>query len=103
MIIVLSHIKIQAQTGVDIYLNYCSGCHGPKLEGGRAPSLLQSKWKYGNDKKSIEKTISFGIPGTQMMGWKEILSNEQIEELSIYLTSLQKNSRQKDGKKKQNK
>jgi cytochrome c oxidase cbb3-type subunit 3 len=81
-------LNIQAQTGRDIYVNYCSACHGQKLEGGRAPSLLNGKWKYGQSKKAIIKSISEGIPGTEMMAWKNMLTPSQIELVTDYLLSL---------------
>lgn len=87
--IFLAHAS-QAQAGRDIYINYCSACHGQKLEGGRAPSLLDSKWKYGHSKKAILKTISEGIPGTEMMPWKNMLTPQQIELVTEYLLELKK-------------
>jgi cytochrome c oxidase cbb3-type subunit 3 len=83
-------LNIQAQTGRDIYVNYCSACHGQKLEGGRAPSLLEGKWKYGESKKAINKSISEGIPGTTMMAWKNMLTDKQIDLVVDYLISLKR-------------
>ena len=74
----------------DNYLNYCSGCHGQKLEGGRAPSLLITPWKHGESKKAVIQNISKGIPGTEMMGWESMLTPKQIEELTDYILSLRK-------------
>lgn len=78
------------QQAKDNYLNYCSGCHGQKLEGGRAPSLLITPWKHGESKKAVVKNISKGIPGTEMMGWESMLTTKQIEELTDYILSLRK-------------
>lgn len=80
----------QAQTGRDIYVNYCSACHGQKLEGGRAPSLLDGKWKHGQSKKAIRKSITEGIPGTDMMPWKNMLTPRQIELVTEYLLALRR-------------
>lgn len=82
-----------AQSGRDIYINYCSACHGQKLEGGRAPSLLEGKWKYGHSKKAILKTIREGVPGTEMMPWKNMLTPGQIELVTNYLIALRRKSR----------
>ena len=81
---------IQAQTAADTYMNYCSGCHGQKLEGGRAPSLLITPWKHGESKKAVIQNISKGIPGTEMMGWAAMLSPKEIEQLTDYILSLRK-------------
>lgn len=80
----------KAQSGRDIYINYCSACHGQKLEGGRAPSLLDGKWKHGQSKKAIRKSISEGIPGTEMMPWKNMLTAPQIELVTLYLLELKR-------------
>lgn len=80
----------QAQSGRDIYINYCSACHGQKLEGGRAPSLLDGKWKQGHSKKAVSKTISEGVPGTDMMPWKNMLTPQQIELVTVYLLELRR-------------
>lgn len=80
----------QAQRAADNYMNYCSGCHGQKLEGGRAPSLVIAPWKYGATRKSIIQNISKGIPGTEMIAWQSMLTSKQIEELADYMLSLKK-------------
>lgn len=47
------------------YGEYCSACHGPKLEGDRArgvPSLADNVWLYGGGSiTDIETTILYGI------------------------------------------
>lgn len=80
----------KSQSGRDIYINYCSACHGQKLEGGRAPSLLEGKWKHGQSKKAIRKSISEGVPGTEMMPWKNMLTTRQIDQVVDYLISLKR-------------
>jgi len=80
----------KSQSGRDIYINYCSACHGQKLEGGRAPSLLDGKWKHGQTKKAIRKSISEGVAGTEMMPWKNMLTSRQIDQVVDYLISLKR-------------
>ena len=36
-----------------LYGELCASCHGPKLTGGLAPSLLDDVWKFGGDDASI--------------------------------------------------
>lgn len=86
-------LPIKSQSGRDIYINYCSACHGQKLEGGRAPSLREGKWKHGQSKKAIYKSISEGIPGTEMMAWKNMLTASQIELVTDYLLELKRKKR----------
>ena len=68
-----------------IYTERCAGCHGAGVEGGRAPSLFDATWKYGDDDESIRKTIHDGITGTEMVGFASSLSDQQIWQLVGYL------------------
>lgn len=86
-------LPFKAQSGRDIYINYCSACHGQKLEGGRAPSLIEGKWKHGQSKKAIYKSISEGIPGTEMMSWKNMLTARQIELVTDYMIELRRKNK----------
>src|SRR5512134_548177 len=36
---------------------FCASCHGPTLQGGSAPSLMDDDWKYGADDASIAANI----------------------------------------------
>ncbi|MBE8970912.1 PQQ-dependent sugar dehydrogenase, partial [Nostocales cyanobacterium LEGE 12452] len=78
-----------AQSGQKVYSTYCSGCHGAKLEGSIATALIKKEWKHGGDKQSLVKTISKGIPSTEMIGWESVLSKEQIDEIASVIVSAQ--------------
>ncbi|NDF98313.1 MAG: cytochrome c [Chitinophagia bacterium] len=84
---------LSAQSGQEVYMNYCSACHGKKLEGGQAPSLLSGKWKQGETKKAIIQTIKKGVPNTAMMSWENMLTAKQIEEVTDYMLSLKKKNK----------
>jgi cbb3-type cytochrome c oxidase subunit III len=94
-----SIFSLSAQTdnspGSIVYMNYCSACHGKKLEGGQAPSLLTTKWKHGDSKKAIIQTIKKGVPNTSMMAWENMLNEKQIEQVADYMLSLKKSKKQK--------
>jgi len=74
----------------DTYYMYCSLCHGPQMEGGRASALIKDKWKYGGDRQSINKSIREGIPNTEMIRWEGILPAERIEKLTDYILKSQR-------------
>lgn len=76
--------------GAEVYMNYCSACHGKNLEGGQAPSLLTTKWKHGDSKKAIMQTIRKGVANTPMMAWENMLSDKQIEAVTDYMLTLKK-------------
>jgi aldose sugar dehydrogenase len=88
----VASISTFGQTGSLIYMNYCSGCHGPNLEGGRASPLIKVDWKYGKDRSSITKVISNGIPNTEMAKWSEILAADEIRSVVDFIIKSQKKS-----------
>lgn len=98
-LVIVSIKTTSAQTdknpGAEIYMNYCSACHGKKLEGGQAPSLLTTKWKQGDSKKAIIQTIKKGVPNTAMMAWENMLTDKQIEQVTDYMLFLKKSKKEK--------
>src|SRR4051812_1985544 len=68
-----------------LYTERCAGCHGVDQSGGRAPSLFDDTWVHGADDESIAKTISTGVPNTEMVAFKDQLTDEQIWQLVAYL------------------
>jgi len=89
----LGTMSLSAQSGQEVYMNYCSACHGKKLEGGQAPSLLSGKWKHGETKKAVIQTIKKGVANTAMMAWENMLTTKQIEEVTDYMLSLKKKNK----------
>jgi len=71
--------------GADIYATYCAQCHGPNLEGGQASSFLDGLWNYGSSYGLHHNNIEFGIPGTQMIAWGNVLKKEQIDAVLDYI------------------
>jgi glucose/arabinose dehydrogenase len=78
-----------AQDGQLTYKNYCAGCHGPSLEGSVASALIKPTWKHGGDRASIIKTISNGIPDTEMAKWSGVLSAKEIDALADFIIKAQ--------------
>ena len=77
------------QTGDVVYINYCAGCHGKELQGSIATALLKKTWKHGGDRSSIIKTITNGVPNTEMGKWSGILTAQQIEAVADYILKAQ--------------
>lgn len=70
----------------DLYVQYCAACHGLDLRGGgQGPALIGRPFTRGADDDSVARTISEGVPTTPMIAWKNVLSNNQIRSLVIYL------------------
>ena len=65
--------------GEELYVDYCSGCHGAKGVGGAGPALSDSNV----DRTVIEKgDLDEGMPA-----FKEELSPEEIDAIIDYLSS----------------
>jgi glucose/arabinose dehydrogenase len=67
------------------YGELCASCHGPALEGGRAPSLLDDTWTFGGDDASLAQSIREGRPGTLMMPFKTVLTDPEIYALVVFI------------------
>ena len=76
--------------GDDIYATYCAQCHGPNLEGGQFPGFLDGMWNYGSYYALHRNNIKFGIVGTQMIAWGEVLSDPQIDAVLNYILEKEK-------------
>ena len=64
---------------------FCASCHGPTLQGGTAASLMDEDWKFGGDDASITASIHDGRPGTAMVPFKDLITDEQIRQLVFYI------------------
>ncbi|WP_339902743.1 cytochrome c, partial [uncultured Cyclobacterium sp.] len=78
-----------AQESGKLYKTYCAGCHGANLEGNSASSLIKTAWKYGRSRSLMTRNITFGIPGTEMIAWNQVLNKEQIRSLVDYISDAQ--------------
>jgi putative heme-binding domain-containing protein len=53
--------------GKSLFRANCSPCHGLGARGGaRGPDLTSGRWTHGGSDAEIFRTISSGVPGTQM-------------------------------------
>jgi glucose/arabinose dehydrogenase len=74
-----------ARNVADIFQANCSGCHGEKMEGGKAPSLVRGKWKHGGDRASLLRSIRGGYPQLGMPGFSATLSEAETLALIGYI------------------
>ena len=68
-----------------LYAQKCASCHGPELTGGSASSLVDGKWRYGGDDKSIARSIHDGHPDAGMPAMHDDLNDAEIRALVIYM------------------
>jgi mono/diheme cytochrome c family protein len=77
-------------TAPEIYKNICSKCHGKDGEGGTGPSLADPQFQSVNTDQAIIDAIKLGHPNSSMIGWGDLLSGEQIQQLVAYIRGLKK-------------
>ena len=76
--------------GSDIYATYCAQCHGPNLEGGQFSGFLDGMWNHGTYYSLQRNNIEFGIIGTQMVAWGNVLSEVQIDTVLKFILEKEK-------------
>lgn len=69
------------------FAELCAACHGVRARGGVGPDLTVSRFKYGKDRASIEKSILEGRPGG-MPAFGAHIKPEDAAALADYLLSL---------------
>jgi mono/diheme cytochrome c family protein len=84
-----------ASAGADVFHTNCEACHGPQGHGdgpaGQAldpkpRNLAQLQASAGDD--FLYWRIHEGKPGTSMVAWKGILTDEQIWQVVSFLRTL---------------
>jgi mono/diheme cytochrome c family protein len=84
-----------AVSGADVFKTNCETCHGPEGHGdGPAGQVLEPKPKNLADVQAVAADeylfwrISEGKPGTAMIAWKGILTEEQIWHAVSFIRTL---------------
>jgi cbb3-type cytochrome c oxidase subunit III len=77
-----------ALTGVEIFSQLCSHCHGSLGEGGIGPALNTDELKQPGMDKQIFDAINNGTPSTPMIAWGKFLSADQIDQLVQFILGL---------------
>ena len=75
----------QSENAEDNFALYCSACHGERLEGGSAPSMLDDEWTYGGTDEDITRLITEGALETGMPAWGTVLSDAEIRALVVFI------------------
>jgi mono/diheme cytochrome c family protein len=72
-------------SATDIYKNLCAQCHGPNGEGG---AIVASGFQSTKTDQQIFDIINQGHKATAMIGWGEVLSAEQIQQVVEFIRGL---------------
>jgi putative heme-binding domain-containing protein len=85
-------IARQIKEGASLFRANCSPCHGLNARGGgRGPDLTSGQWLHGVTDATIYRTISQGIPGTEMPA--NNFEHSETQAIVAYLTSLRPSSK----------
>jgi glucose/arabinose dehydrogenase len=78
-------LAAEPSTGERLYQQLCASCHGVKLQGGNAQSLVDGVWQFGRGRGYVQRSIKYGIPHLGMPSYGESLSDSQIREVTNFL------------------
>jgi alcohol dehydrogenase (cytochrome c) len=82
--------------GKHLFEQHCSHCHGNEARGGAGgPSLHDRVFRQGRSDWALYRTITHGIPGTPMLGWK--FPRDDVWRLIAYLNDTLLHKRPADG------
>jgi mono/diheme cytochrome c family protein len=65
----------------EIFSQLCAQCHGPNGEGGLGPSFQDQQFQDTRSDAQLFDAINLGHEATAMIGWGDVLSAEQIQQL----------------------
>ena len=83
-------LAAEVEKGRELYSKVCFNCHGNDLEGGKGPALTDAYWRYGSSPESITKGINEGIKGAEMIGYKSVFPENDIQSFISFILSKQK-------------
>jgi mono/diheme cytochrome c family protein len=78
----------KALTGVEIYSELCSQCHGTSGEGGIGQALNTTEFQQGVTDQNIFDAINLGKATTPMIAWGKFLSADQMTQLVQHIRGL---------------
>ncbi|MFP9113904.1 PQQ-dependent sugar dehydrogenase [Flavobacterium sp. RHBU_3] len=76
----VSTYKNTLKTPEENYANYCSGCHGEKMD-----AFTDRQWKHGSEVKDLMVSIKRGWKDEGMPAFNKTFTDKEIEELAKYI------------------
>ncbi len=76
--------------GRRLYMANCSSCHGERLQGGNAQSLVDGIWQFGAGRGYIFRNVKYGVPHLGMPSYEATLSDRQINQIIDFLHDAEK-------------
>ena len=76
--------------GQALYGEVCAQCHGVRLQGGKAQSLVGGIWQFGSSSSHIRRNIKHGITHLGMPAFEGAISEDQIRSIVAFLKGREK-------------
>ncbi len=76
-----------ARKGEELFGRNCQQCHNSRGKGGKGPQLVKGAWGPGgaNSDDYMFRIIADGRPNTQMGGWRNSLSEQDMRQIIAFL------------------
>ncbi len=71
--------------GKRIYARDCASCHGAEGQGGVGPALNSKSKLDSLGLENVKHSIEDGVEGTAMPGWKDTLTESEIDDLVHFI------------------
>lgn len=85
--VVLPKASEDLAKGERLFNAQCAGCHGPRGEGAKGPTLARPQLSRAADDAALYRVIESGIPGTEMPGAWAMIDREVLQ-VTAYVKSL---------------
>ena len=76
-------------SSAQVYAEICAQCHGARGEGAIGPALADKDLQADSTDQQLFDTINQGHASSAMIGWGEVLTADQIQQLVAFIRSLQ--------------
>lgn len=76
-----------APDGAALYKQYCAQCHGAKLQGGNAQSMVDGVWQFGEGAGYMFRNTKHGITHLGMPAFEATLTDAQIKSIVGFIRS----------------
>ncbi len=89
--VLASPLALHAQRGGDpraanvLFSQLCANCHGMRMEGNRAPSMLDEVWAHGGEDADLARSIRDGWQGSEMPSFKGVFTEPEIRAMVVYI------------------
>ncbi len=78
------------EAGKEAYESYCAACHGENGRHLTAPDLANPDFLSITSPQLLRAMIETGRPGRPMPAWKDMLEDEEMQDLVAYIKGWQK-------------